>query len=101
MAIFKDRVDIYNPGVFPEELSPGGFYKGDGYSILRNPLVAETMYMSADIEKWASGLKRIYDECIPPLALRLSSNALKPGSSYLSIALNGKRAKDWAMVVEK
>jgi ATP-dependent DNA helicase RecG len=63
VAVFKDRVDIYNPGVFPDELSPEDFIKGDGYSILRNPLIAETMYMSADIEKWASGLKRIYDEC--------------------------------------
>ncbi len=25
--------------------------------------IAETMYKSEDIEKWASGLKRIYDEC--------------------------------------
>lgn len=63
VALFKDRVDIYNPGVFPEELSPEDFIKGDGYSILRNPLIAETMYLSADIEKWASGLKRIYDDC--------------------------------------
>ncbi len=63
VAIFKDRVDIYNPGTFPEELSPEDFIKGGGYSILRNPLIAETMYKSEDIEKWASGLKRIYDEC--------------------------------------
>lgn len=63
VAIFKDRVDIYNPGTFPDELAPEDFIKGDGYSILRNPLIAETMYLSADIEKWASGLKRIYDEC--------------------------------------
>ncbi len=63
VAVFKDRVDIYNPGTFPEELDPQDFIAGDGYSILRNPLIAETMYMSEDIEKWASGLKRIYDEC--------------------------------------
>jgi len=63
VAIFKDRIEIYNPGTFPDELAPEDFIKGDGYSILRNPLIAETMYLSADIEKWASGLKRIYDEC--------------------------------------
>jgi len=63
VAIFKDRVEIYNPGTFPDELAPEDFIKGDGYSILRNPLIAEIMYLSADIEKWASGLKRIYDEC--------------------------------------
>lgn len=64
IAVFKDRVDIYNPGTFPDELNPEDFIKGEGYSILRNPLIAETMYKSADIEKWASGLKRIYDECV-------------------------------------
>lgn len=30
---------------------------------MRNQLIAETMYKSEDIEKWASGIKRIYDEC--------------------------------------
>jgi ATP-dependent DNA helicase RecG len=63
VAIFKDRIDIYNPGTFPEEFVPEDFIKGEGHSILRNPLIAETMYLSAGIEKWASGLKRIYDEC--------------------------------------
>ncbi len=62
-TIFKDRIEIYNPGTFPDELAPEDFIKGDGYSILRNPLIAETMYLSADIEKLASGLKRIHDEC--------------------------------------
>ena len=62
VAVFKDRVDIYNPGTFPDELDPQDFVEGDGYSILRNPLIAETMYKSEDIEKWASGLKRIYRE---------------------------------------
>ncbi len=64
VAIFKDRIEIYNPGQFPNELDPDDFIKGDGYSVLRNPLIAETMYRSEDIEKWASGLRRIYDECM-------------------------------------
>jgi ATP-dependent DNA helicase RecG len=63
IAIFKNRIEIYNPGKFPEEIRPEDFLKGKGRSILRNPLIAETMYKSEDIEKWASGLKRIYDEC--------------------------------------
>jgi ATP-dependent DNA helicase RecG len=63
IAIFKDRIEIYNPGKFPEDLNPEDFFKGDGHSVLRNPLIAETMYRSEDIEKWASGLKRIHEEC--------------------------------------
>ncbi|MBA3066355.1 transcriptional regulator [bacterium] len=63
IAIFKDRIEIYNPGDFPEGYVPEDFIKGKERSILRNPLIAETVYKSKDIEKWGSGLKRIYDEC--------------------------------------
>ncbi len=63
VAIFKDRIEIYNPGQFPDEIEPADFIKGNGHSILRNPLIAETMFRSEDIEKWASGIKRIYEEC--------------------------------------
>ena len=63
VAIFKDRIEIYNPGKFPQDLNPEDFIRGDFRSILRNSLIAETMYKSSDIEKWASGLKRIYEEC--------------------------------------
>lgn len=57
-------IDIYNPGLFPEGVNPEDFFTGHEQSILRNPLIAETMYKSKDIEKWASGIKRIHDECV-------------------------------------
>ncbi|HAX99078.1 MAG TPA: transcriptional regulator [Candidatus Atribacteria bacterium] len=63
IAIFKDRVEIYNPGAFPEGYTPEDFIKGKERSILRNPLIAETLYKSKEIEKWGSGLRRIYEEC--------------------------------------
>jgi ATP-dependent DNA helicase RecG len=63
LATFKDRIEIYNPGAFPEGLTPEDFIKGKERSILRNPLLAETLYKSKEIEKWGSGLKRIYEEC--------------------------------------
>ena len=61
--MFKDRVEIYNPGTFPEGYTPEDFIKGKERSILRNPIIAETLYKSKEIEKWGSGLKRIYEEC--------------------------------------
>ncbi len=63
VAIFKDRVEIYNPGQFPEGYTPKDFIKGTERSILRNPLIAHTLYLCKDIERWGSGLKRIYDVC--------------------------------------
>src|SRR3989344_824584 len=63
VAIFKDRVEIYNPGSFPENKTPEDFIKNEEESILRNPTLAHNLFLSADIEKWGSGLKRIYNEC--------------------------------------
>ncbi len=63
IAIFKDRIEIYNPGQFPEEYSPLDFIKGEERSILRNPLIAHTLYLSKEIERWGSGIRRIYEEC--------------------------------------
>ena len=63
IAIFKDRISIYNPGPFPEGRTPEEFIKGAEKSLLRNPLIADVLYKSKEIEKWGSGLKRIYEAC--------------------------------------
>jgi ATP-dependent DNA helicase RecG len=63
VAIFKNRVEIYNPGPFPEGYRPEDFLTGEEHSILRNPLIAEVLFKSKEIERWGSGLKRISDEC--------------------------------------
>ncbi len=63
IAIFSDRIEIYNPGSFPEGLSPDDFIKGKERSHLRNPKIAETFYYMGYIDRWASGLQRIDKEC--------------------------------------
>jgi len=63
VAIFKNRIEIYNPGRFPEDYSPEDFIKGKEHSILRNPLIANAFYLASDIERWGSGLKRICVAC--------------------------------------
>jgi ATP-dependent DNA helicase RecG len=63
IAIYKDRLEIWNPGNFPEGYKPLDFVKKDLPSILRNPLIANILFLSEDVEKWGSGLRRIYEEC--------------------------------------
>ncbi len=43
--------------------TPDDFIRGKEQSVLRNPLIADILYRSKEIEKWGSGLKRIYEEC--------------------------------------
>jgi len=63
VTIFSDRIEIYNPGTFPIGITPDDFIKGKGRSIHRNPLLAQIMYYSKDIERFGTGLKRIADAC--------------------------------------
>ena len=44
-------------------MEPEDFINQEKQSVLRNPIIADMLYRTKDIEKWGSGLKRIYDEC--------------------------------------
>ncbi len=78
VAIFKDRVEIYNPGDFPEGYTPEDFIKGEEHSIPRNPLIASVLFRTKDVEEWGSGLKRISKECAES-GVRVAFKVLKSG----------------------
>ncbi|MDR1397166.1 MAG: putative DNA binding domain-containing protein [Desulfarculales bacterium] len=63
ITIYSNRVEIYNPGRFPEGLTPQDFINGKERSKKRNPLLAQLMYYSKDIESFGTGLKRITEAC--------------------------------------
>ncbi len=63
IAIYSDRIEIYNPGTFPEGLTPEDYINGSESSIQRNPLLARIMYYSKDIERFGTGLQKIAKEC--------------------------------------
>ena len=63
VAIYSDRIEIYNPGPFPIGITPEDFIRGEGRSVHRNPLLAQIMYYSKDIENFGTCLQRIADAC--------------------------------------
>jgi ATP-dependent DNA helicase RecG len=63
VAIFSDRVEIYNPGTFPIGVTPEDYIEGVENSIHRNPLLAQLMYFTKDIESFGTGLRRIAEAC--------------------------------------
>jgi len=82
IAFFKDRIEIYNPGQFPEDYTPEDFIKGTEKSILRNPLIANVLYLRKDIEKWGSGLRRIFETC-KEADVKVEFKKLKSGFSVI------------------
>lgn len=63
VAIFKDRIEITNPGSFPEGYEPEDFANGELKGIHRNPQIAKALYLSHDAEGYGTGLKRITQAC--------------------------------------
>lgn len=61
--ITPTKVVVFNPGSFPSGYEPRDFAYSGAESILRNPLIARALYYSGDIDSWATGFRRIYDEC--------------------------------------
>ncbi|MDR2712595.1 MAG: putative DNA binding domain-containing protein [Clostridiales bacterium] len=63
VAVYSDRIEIYNPGRFPDGLTPEDFINRKNRSVKRNPNLAQLLYYSKDIESFGTGLQRISDEC--------------------------------------
>jgi predicted HTH transcriptional regulator len=62
VMLFKDRLEIWNPGILPLGLSPAKLRKPHR-SIPANPLLAEPMYLAGYIERMGTGTGDIIRLC--------------------------------------
>ena len=63
ICVYKSTITISSYGTFPKGLTPQSFIKRRKRPVRRNPLIAQTLYYSKDMESHATGLKRIQDAC--------------------------------------
>jgi ATP-dependent DNA helicase RecG len=63
VAIFDDRLEIWNDGNLPFGLTPADLKK-DHTSHQRNPLIATIFYNRGLIEKWGRGTQKIVSLCV-------------------------------------
>jgi ATP-dependent DNA helicase RecG len=78
VAIYKDRIEIYNPGAFPEGYEPQDFIDRPERPIRRNPKIARILYYSKDVESFGTGLRRIAETC-KAAGVRVEFKKLKSG----------------------
>ena len=62
IAIYDDRVEIENTGHLPNELTVETI-KLPHRSYPRNPIIANALYMTANLESWGTGVRRMVDAC--------------------------------------
>ena len=62
LAVYDDRVEIANPGVFPPKITPENIKEShESYPYNRN--MAQALYRSTFLESWGSGIHRIIEAC--------------------------------------
>lgn len=61
--ITPSQIEIYNPGEFPENLSPQMFVDENIKSMPRNKVILNTLYKSKDVEVFGSGFRKTYYLC--------------------------------------
>ena len=62
IAIYDDRVEIENPGMFPPQITLSKIKESHG-SYPYNPLIAEVLFKTSYLENWGSGVHRIVEAC--------------------------------------
>jgi ATP-dependent DNA helicase RecG len=63
IGIHPSKIEIYNPGSFPDDLTPYDFINKNMSSIKRNKLILDVLFRSKDVEKAGTGFQRVNEIC--------------------------------------
>ena len=109
VRLFADRLEVWNPGSLPGTLTLDDL-RNDHPSVPRNPLIAESLYLTRYIEKVGSGTQRMIELCLqaglpePNYELRAGSFVLTLWRNWLTdevmvrLDLNGRQRQAIAVV---
>lgn len=86
--IHPNKIVIYNPGAFPIGYNPEDFVNQNLQSMVRNPLILDTLYLSEDVETYSSGLKKVYSEC-KEKAIKIEYIKYQDGFAFIFNRKNG------------
>lgn len=101
VSIYDDRLEIWNPGALPPELTVEAL-KRPHKSIPRNPLLANALFLIKYIERWGTGTERVVKETLahgmpePEFSLRDGGLLVvfKKAEAFLA-SLNERQRKAW------
>ncbi len=61
--VFKNRVVIYSPGLFPSGFCPEDFAEQNEEPIMLNPKIVNVLFKTNEIESFGSGFARTFEAC--------------------------------------
>lgn len=104
LAIYDDRVEMENPGRFPDGLTVDNI-KETHKSLPHNPLIAEVLYKTSWLESWGTGVQRMCAVCqeehVPEPYFEVSHGFVTVVFKKLSSATNICRAEAKDQLTER
>ena len=64
IGIHPKKIEIYNPGTFPDDLTPYDFINSNLSSYKRNRIILDVLFRSKDVEKSGTGFQRVNELCV-------------------------------------
>ncbi|MCK4308112.1 putative DNA binding domain-containing protein [candidate division WOR-3 bacterium] len=58
VAVFDDRIEVWSPGELPSGIKMKDLFKKH-ISVLRNPAIAEVLFLARYIERWGTGIDKM------------------------------------------
>lgn len=63
IVLTPTRIEVTNPGTLPDGYTPDDFAEGRAHSILRNPVIANALYLDKSIDRFGTGFRRVFVSC--------------------------------------
>ena len=63
IGIHPGKIEIYNPGTFPDDLTPFDFIERNLSSFRRNKIILDILFRSKHVEKQGTGFQRVNELC--------------------------------------
>ncbi len=91
IGIHPGMIEIYNPGSFPDDLTPFDFIDQNLHSFVRNRIILDILFRSKDVEKSGTGFQRVSEICSEN---KVEWEFQKEAYGFLFVFLrNGKRTR--------
>lgn len=100
ISMYADRIEIVSPGGLPSQISKEEYLNGQ-FSILRNPILADVFFKLGIIEKFGTGIKRIwlaYRDVLAAPGFELYDNSIRitlPVTSDVNCSADERKVFDY------
>jgi ATP-dependent DNA helicase RecG len=87
--VFKDRVTVYSPGIFPIGFIPEDFVDSTESPIMLNPKIVNVLFKTGEIESFGAGYTRTFRAC-KKIGIEISYENTKSGFRFVFYRPHGR-----------